>query len=661
MNLLLACLLLPLAGGCVSALSSRYPALARWSSALGVALGGVCGLALSLNIWVTGIPLSDTLPWNLPLGAFRVGVDSLSAFFLMVISLVLVATAFYSAAYLRHDDHHRSQGLVGLFFSLLASGMILVVSARDAVLFLMAWEIMSVSAFFLVMYEDDQVPARQAGWTYLVATHIGSAFLMAMFILMAREAGTTSFQVFNGLAWSPESRSLIFVLALFGFGAKAGLVPLHVWLPEAHPVAPSHVSAVMSGVMIKTGIYGLLRVWQWLGTPIWWWGALLMGIGLVTGILGILSALAQNDLKRLLAYCSVENIGIICLGIGLAQYAAAEKLPGVAILALAGAILHLLNHALSKSLLFLGAGIIRHATGTLDLNRMGGLARRLNGVGGPVLVGSLSIAGLPPLNGFMGEFLLYVAAFQGLLSLQGFAILPMVLTIVGLALIGGLASACFAKVFGIAFLGEPRSAEAASAHVPGRTMSRSVLALALLSGLVALSAPLALPALTPVLGELLKFDHGLTLDTLRFGGGLLGGLLAGGTFLACLVGLLAALRRHLLRGRLVGLTGTWDCGYAVPTSRMSYSAGAFTQPLVDVFGFFLRPFRHWPAISGLFPLPATHVVRIEDVSRERLLRPLFQIVGSGMGHLRWLQEGRLQVYVLYIAITLIALMGWNLW
>ena len=381
--------------------------------------------------------------------------------------------------------------------------MLLVVVARNGVLFLMSWELMSLASFFLVTLEDEKESVRRAGWIYLVAMHLGTAFLLAMFLLLGKNAGSLDFE---RLSTAAAPSGVFFLLAVIGFGTKAGFIPMHVWLPEAHPAAPSHVSAVMSGVMIKTGIYGLLRMLTLLGPPPAWWGWTLVAIGVVSGILGVLYALSQHDLKRLLAYHSVENIGIIAMGLGVGVLGISYENPTMAALGFTGGLLHVVNHAVFKSLLFLGAGSVLHATGTGELDRLGGLLKRMPVTGATFLIGAAAISGLPPLNGFVSEFLIYLGAVAGLGSQAHIAPawpLMSVLVVGGLALIGGLAAACFTKAFGIVFLGEPRSDEAAHAHEAGAAMRWPMVVLAGLCVLIGLAAPLWPLVLQPAVAAVL--------------------------------------------------------------------------------------------------------------------------------------------------------------
>ena len=379
---------------------------------------------------------------------------------------------------------------------MLTASMALVIAARDGLLFLLAWEIMALSPFFLVIFDDRKATARHAAWTYLAATHLGTAFLLVMFVVLGGLAGTSDFDGYGAVLRGHSTlSSAIFVLALIGFGAKAGIVPAHVWLPEAHPAAPSHASALMSGSMIKVGIYGIVRMLMVLGTPEAWWGWALIAIGATSGVLGVLFALAQHDLKRLLAYHSVENIGIILLGIGVGVLGlgapASRPLPCIGF---AAGLLHVVNHAIFKGLLFLGAGAVQHAAHTLDLEELGGLLKRMKWTGTAFLIGSAAIVGLPPLNGFVSEFLLFTSGFVAVAHRLAVIATAGLIVIVVMGLISGLAAACFAKAFGIVFLGSPRSPEAAEAHEAAPPMTAAMAFLAALCVLIGLAAPVVVAA-----------------------------------------------------------------------------------------------------------------------------------------------------------------------
>jgi hydrogenase-4 component B len=625
----------------------------------GAVLGCMIGLVPAVSVLWTGQMETWRGAWQVPFGSFFVQMDALSAFFLLPILGLSAVAALYGGEYLMAYRSRKSLGVSWFFFNLLVASMVMVVLARNGVLFLLTWEIMSLASFFLVTFENEKDSVRQAGWTYLVATHLGTAFLLVLFLVLGRQAGSLDFDRFlaASVSISPIA-SVAFFLALIGFGTKAGFVPLHVWLPEAHPAAPSHVSAVMSGVMIKTGIYGLLRTLTFLGRPESWWGWVLIGIGLASGLGGVLFALAQHDLKRLLAYHSVENIGIIALGLGVGVLGLALNQPALAVLGLAGGLLHVLNHALFKGLLFLGAGAVIHATGTRDIDHLGGLIRRMPWTAAMFLTGSVAICGLPPLNGFVSEFLIYVGAFKGI-SLSGVSVWSAA-TIAGLAMIGGLAAACFTKAFGIVFLGEPRTDQARHGHEAGWAMLAPMAVLALGCGAVGFLAPQVVVLMKPLIGSVTglgaeEVEGGLSLaiEPLRWV------VPASGIFVL-IVGLLVWLRHRLLTGREVSLSGTWDCGYARPTARMQYTASSFAQPLTTLFGFLLRTRRRFEAPEGLFPVHAALHTETDDLFRKNLFQPAFRGIEWFLLLFHWLQQGRVQLYILYVAVTLLVLLVWNL-
>ncbi len=460
--------------GLVTVSLARSPRAARTVGAVGMCAASTGGLGLAITALVLGDVSSLSIPWNAAIGAsFSVAFDPLTGFFLLPVYGLAAVCAAFGGGDLSHA--HRGRGLAAhwLFYGLLVASMALVVLARNAVLFLVAWEIMSLSSWQLVTFEHERVDTRQAGITYLVATQIGTAFLLVMFLLLGAggQAGANGSLDFSNLAASGPAASAAFLLALVGFGTKAGIVPLHIWLPEAHPAAPSHVSALMSGVMIKTGIYGIVRVFSFIGAPPAWWGWTLVCIGAVSGVMGVLFALAQHDIKRLLAYHSVENIGIICLGLGVGLLGMSYGSPIVAFLGFAGGLLHVLNHALFKGLLFLGAGAASHAAGTREIDRLGGLLRRMPLTGAAFLVGAAAICGLPPLNGFISELLVFLGAYHAAAAGPAAQAAAAGIVVAALALIGGLAAACFAKAFGISFLGEPRTPAAAAAVEAGPSMT----------------------------------------------------------------------------------------------------------------------------------------------------------------------------------------------
>jgi hydrogenase-4 component B len=660
--LLLSIAILAVSG--FAALLGRSARIATGIGVGGAVIGCAIGLIPALGVLLGGEVESLHLAWSVPYGSFFVQLDALSAFFIVVILAISALAAIYGGEYLWPWHDKKWLGPPWFFFNVLVASMLMVVLARNGVLFLVAWEVMALSSFFLVTFEDERESVRVAGRTYLVATHLGTAFLLVMFILMGREAGSLDFDQFEKLSGTPKAfggASLLFLLAIIGFGTKAGFVPLHVWLPEAHPAAPSHVSALMSGVMIKTGIYGLVRVLTFLGPPPLWWGWLLVGIGLSSGILGVLFALAQHDLKRLLAYHSVENIGIIALGLGAGLLGISEGSPALVVLGFGGGLLHVANHAVFKSLLFLGAGAVLHGTGTREIDHLGGLLKRMPWTAFTFLVGAVAISGLPPLNGFVSEFLIYLGAFGGGISFKAGAAVPLFGLIAGLALIGGLAAACFTKAFGIVFLGQPRTKHGQHAHEAGWLMRMPMLLLAASCVLIGLFAPIALSILQPVVQQVSGFPANVIHENLASAAGPLRFVAAIGAALLALVGFLALLRRTLLVNRKVEEGITWGCGYALPTARMQYTASSFAQPLTDLFKPLLGTKTNVSAPSGYFPSDAALKTETLDMFSEKIYRPVFTQIGAGLSRLRWLQQGNVQLYVLYIALTLLLLLVWKLW
>ena len=665
MILLLLSAAIIIISGFVALIGQRSARFATISGVGGMVIGCAIGLVPSIGVLLSGTTESLHLNWSVPYGSFFVELDALSAFFVVVILAISALAAIYGGEYLWRRREKKSLGASWFFFNLLVASMVMVVLARNGVLFLVAWEVMALSSFFLVTFENEHASVRDAGWTYLVATHLGTAFLLVMFILISHETGSLDFDQFAKLSSASNafgSPSLLFLLAIIGFGTKAGFMPFHVWLPEAHPAAPSHVSALMSGVMIKTGIYGLVRTLTFLGTPPLWWGWLLVSIGLSSGILGVLFALAQHDLKRLLAYHSVENIGIIALGLGVGLLGVSENLPALVVLGFGGGLLHVANHAVFKGLLFLGAGAVLHETGTREIDHLGGLLKRMPWTGLTFLVGAVAISGLPPLNGFVSEFLIYLGAFGGGISLNAGAAVPLFGLIAGLALIGGLAAACFTKAFGIVFLGQPRGKHAEHAHEVGWPMRIPMLLLAASCVLIGLLAPIALPILQPVVQQVSGLPATVVHENLTTSAaGPLRFIAMIGTAFFVLVIILALLRRNLLTNRKVEESATWACGYAQPTARMQYTASSFAQPVTDLFKPLLGTQKNVSAPGDYFPSDAAMKTETPDMFSQKMYEPVFSRIGATLSRLRWLQQGSVQVSVLYIALTLLALLIWKLW
>lgn len=615
-----------------------------------VLFGAACGLTGAVGR-LTGWGGADiSLPWSVPGGELALRLDPLSLVFLLPVLIILACGAVYGLGYWPQREHPDNGRKFRLFFGAIGGALIVLLTARNAVLFLLAWEVMALASYFLITTEGAKVEARRAGFIYLVATHTGTLALFAMFVLLEQLSGTFNYPAAQSLAAGGGAG--IFLFGLFGFGLKAGLMPLHVWLPGAHAAAPSHASALLSGVMIKTGIYGLMRMTSFFAELPPWWGWTVLALGAVSGIFGVAFALAQHDIKRLLAYHSVENIGIIALGLGIALLGRSFGMPQLALLGIAGALLHVVNHGLFKSLLFLSAGSMIHATGSREINHYGGLLKRQPWTGLCFLVGAVAICGLPPFNGFISEWLIYLGAF-GALDGQSLTLRLAVLAIPALALIGGLALACFVKVFGIAFLGEPRCAEAARAPEAPFSMRLAMLPLLLLCVWIGLLPMTVAPLLQRAAVAWGGGDGALLLtaplapltSVAAIGWGLL--------LLLAVVGLWLQRRA---RGAPAAVS-TWGCGYALPGPRMQYTASSFADFLVGLFRFGLWTERRGGTVSGVFPVPEHFHSQTPDSVLDRLFYPACRGVARGFTWLRArIQNGLVAVYLLYVAATLVALL-----
>lgn len=650
----LSALVILLMGGICSLGLRRFLPWASWLGTAGAVLGSVVGLFASLQVLIGCESWTMTSSWFMPYAHFDLSLDPLSAFFTIPLFVLAAAAALYGELYLRDEASEKRRGEAGFLFNMLVLSMALVIAARNTILFLISWEIMALSSLALVIFDDADDSTRKAGWSYAIASQAGTSLLLILFILLGR--GSTSFSDFSA-STSLFRNAALFLLALIGFGTKAGFVPLHIWLPRAHPAAPSHVSALMSGVMIKMGIYGILRILLILGPLPPWCAWLTIILGVSSGILGILFALAQDDLKRMLAYSSVENVGIIALGIGLGMLGLSYGLPLISLLGFAGAILHVLNHALFKGLLFLASGNILHAAHTRSLDKLGGLIKPLPWTAASFLVGSAAICGLPPFNGFAGEFLIYLGAFHAIVDSAATAPVALGL-VVGLAFIGALALACFAKAFSIIFLGHPRNALASPPHEPGRLMLAPILILAGACLLIGITAPAIAPLLTRVASPLAGMGSSPLLpETIRESLAFIPALV----LLIALVLITAFARALILRRREIRFSETWGCGYTAPSPRMQYTASSFASPIIRFFASILRSRESIPPVQGLFPAPVRLEMETPDVFEGILFESPAKWAAVRMNTLRKkVQHGHMNLYVLYIAISLLALLLWKL-
>ncbi|MDO8303355.1 MAG: proton-conducting transporter membrane subunit [Sedimentisphaerales bacterium] len=632
-------------------LLSSHSAVGQRLAALFMVLGSIVGLGGIIASFNTATPPTLCAPWFLPWGQFVITIDILSILFLAPVFIVPAFGSIYGLRYWKQSEHPENGRQLVFFYGLLAGSMALVVVARDAVLFLIAWEIMAIAAYFAATAEDDNPDVCRAGWVYLIATHVGTLCLIAMFALWRHATNSFALEPAQGI--SVAFAGTIFVLSLIGFGFKAGIMPLHVWLPGAHANAPSHVSAVMSAVMLKMGIYGIIRMTALLPVTAVWWGCVVLIAGAITGVAGIAFAIGQNDIKRMLAYSSIENIGIIMIGLGLALLGRSLNQPEWILLGLGGALLHVWNHSLFKSLLFFNAGAIIHASHTRNIDQMGGLAKQMPRTMILFVVGAVAICALPPLNGFAGEWLIYSGLFStlGIGGGQGFPVAA--IAAVPLAMIGALAVACFVKMFGTVFLGTGRCESATHAHDPSASMMIPMAAMAIGCVCIGLFPMIAIRGLDNAARMWASLPEQTVLLTTMAP---LKWITTMNLALIVLVGIIALALKKLVRTKVIGEAGTWDCGYAQPTTRIQYTGSSFGQTLVNLFAFILWPKTHWPTIRGFFPRAAHFKNIVPDTVLDRLVLPLFNLAGRYLPSLRVLQQGQTHYYVLYILIIVIILL-----
>jgi hydrogenase-4 component B len=638
--------------------------LAFVALAVGIGFGPRCSrtwLALTVAGTATGLSaalmvLLGATDWEWQSGFLLGGeplhlrLDGVSAVFLVLLSVVGGAGAVYAREYWSEHHYPASAPRGRAWWSALLSSMGLVLTISNGLHFLIAWEIFAISGYFLITLDKQHPAVRSAGWLYLAASHAGTMCLFAFFATLAARTGSWEL---GPMREHPELTPL-FWLALFGFGMKAGFFPLHIWLPSAHANAPSHVSAIMSGVAIKMGIYGIVRFSGWLPVPPAA-GWVVIGLGATSALIGITFAFAQNDFKRLLAYCSVENVGIILIGVGGALLAVTHGDAPWGRLALAGALLHVWNHGAFKSLLFFGAGSVLHATGTREMSRLGGLWRMMPWTAGLFALGSIAVAGLPPLNGFVSEWLVYLGLFDAVTS-KGPAAWAAMPAAIMLAMAGAMAMASFVKAGAMIFLGAPRSQAAKQAHECGNWMRGPMLALAGVCVVIGLAPILFWPAVSRAVGSWRSAWAAVKPPA---------PLAAIGSVHVILAVLILAAAAWLWRkthanGLRRGLT--WDCGYATPSARMQYTSASFAGIASGWFRWMLQPERKMRRPRGHFPAEAIRLERIPETVLERIIGPVSVTIMQVSTSVRRLQHGRLQFYILYvvaglIAVGMVALLG----
>jgi formate hydrogenlyase subunit 3/multisubunit Na+/H+ antiporter MnhD subunit len=630
--------------------------------------------ATAAGVWVVGSNITSqavmfiVLP-DLP---FHLRLDPLAGFFITVVGLLSFIVSIYSIGYVKGIIKQRPITRLVIFYALFVAGMFMVILADDAFIFLISWELMAAASYFLVFFEDERIENRRAAFLYIVVAHVGAIAILLSFGVMSGLA--TGFEGFNGFTFDAMRHAQLpaawataaFLLAFFGFAAKAGVIPLHVWLPEAHPVAPSNVSALMSGVMLKTAIYGMVRVtFDLIRVFPWWWGTIVLVFGLISAVMGVLYALMQHDLKRLLAYHSVENIGIILIGIGLAMIFRSFNFPLLAALALTAGLYHTLNHALFKGLLFMGAGSVLHATGERNMEEMGGLIHHMPWTAALFLAGCIAISGLPPFNGFVSEWLTFQAFLlsPSLPSPLMKLLIPMGAAL--LALTAALAAACFVKAFGVTFLGHWRGHHKPHIHESDWFMRLGMIMAAVLCLCFGILPTLVIDWMDNVPEQLVGTRIGTTAgafgwmwltpvarERASYSGPLV--------FLVtlCII-VIAYLLLHVRAGSIKRVP-IWDCGFEKVTARMQYTSTSFSMPIRRIFGF-LFSIREQVKLNPLaahrtVPVRMQYTLRIRDRFWGWLYRPLVDASFWLSLRVGRLQQGRIQAYLIYSFVTIIVLL-----
>ncbi|MCX9085402.1 MAG: hydrogenase 4 subunit B [Candidatus Methanoperedens sp.] len=651
-----------LIGAASAVVLNKKDRLCSYSSFISSAIAALLGIIFSISII-----FGDTFSYDLSGGSylkFGFFVDKLAAFFILVISISVFAVSIYSTGYVREYFGKKNIGYLGSLYNIFVLSMILVASADNAVMFLIVWELMSVVSYFLVVYEHEKPETRKAGFIYIVMTHIGTGFIMLSFLLFVGTSASYSFATFAeaGKTMTPLLKDLAFIFALIGFGTKAGIVPMHIWLPYAHPEAPSNVSALMSGVMIKIAIFMLIRVFfDFLGASQAWWGYLVLILGTISAILGILYAVVESDIKRMLAFSSIENIGIILIGIGASMIFFASGKPVLASIAAVAALYHLLNHSIFKGLLFMGAGSILYSTHTKNIEELGGLIKKMPKSAILILIGVLSICALPPFSGFVSEWLTFQSLLLGFNLNESFPRIILSISAATLALTGALAAYCFLKFFGIGFLALPRSKHAEHAKEANTPMLIGMGIFAALSILLGILPFYVLPVLERIAasftGNLESFTFG-EFATFSIPSGAISSSTPVILALMIIFIFIPSIILFLKYRKDQPVYETWGCGQPVSTSRNEYTATAFSKPVLMWFKNIYRPKREIDITYSTSPLLKESFKfesRIEQVIEQYLYEPVVGFVISRSRKLLKIRTGSIQTYLGYIFGTLIIL------
>lgn len=623
------------------------------------AVGSVLCFIPAVNVLFCKGELVQSFNFNHLLGTVNFVIDPLAAFFIMIITVMSLLSVVYSNGYLKPYLESKNINSHLVFLPMLIASMLLVVTCQNALGFLICWEIMSLSSFFLVIFESEKKDVLKAGIKYLVFMHVSVLFIILAFALLSVKAGSFDFVQFGKvLQGASPLANLVFILAFIGFGTKAGFTPFHNWLPDAHPAAPSHVSAIMSGVMIKTGIYGILRVLSWVAVPSKYISYAVLVVSVVSALYGVLYAITQHDLKRLLAYHSIENIGIIGIGIGVGMLGLTYNNPVLVLAGFTGGILHILNHSIFKELLFLAAGSVYLKAHTRNVEFLGGLIKSMPWTALLFLVGSVAICGLPPFNGFVSEFLIYFGMFKGLTIHNFFTILLLLFAISGLAFVGTMAILCFTKAFSIIFLGMPRCELCEKVHsdaglemiLPMGVLALFILAIGIypqyvfwyIKKILFTLLPTTTMNIASVCYEPMRLMQTIAIFAAVF---------------IMFVTVMILLKLGLTRSK-IQLHQTWGCGYNRGNNHMQYTASSYASPFLSMLKPLFKKVFDIEKPKKLFPDAAHFNLHIEDIEEAYVINPLVKFDEWFLSKFEALQSGNIQSYIKYgLIFLLIVIIG----
>jgi len=600
------------------------------------------------------------LPGSLVSGPVRLHIDALSGWFMLIINFTFLTGGLYGIFYMRaYSSQKKNLNLHGILFVLLHASLISLCAIQNSIAFLVAWEIMALSAFLSIIFEHEKVATIRAGINFLIQSHVSILFLMIGFIWVAGQTGSYDFSAIHSYSMT-HSGALSLMLFLFfftGFAIKAGFVPFHTWLPYAHPAAPAHISGIMSGVLIKIGIFGILRMILLIDVDYTTVGTIILIMSIISGVYGVMLAILQHNLKKLLAYHSIENIGIIGIGIGLGCIGLGTNNPVLSSLGFAGALLHTLNHSLFKSLLFFTAGNVYQATHTLDIEKLGGLVKKMPQTTVLFLIAAIAISGIPPFNGFISEFILYTGLFNWMQQAAIGTLVGSAFTIIGLVLIGGLALMCFTKAFGVVFLGNPRHT---FEHEVREVHFMQILPLYFIAALIVFIGLFPGIFLDLLVKPVQLFTGVRQLPFTSFRGNGIEALLSvsrASLYLIVLVLLLLGIRKLVLRKRTIMVLPTWNCGYTNPTPKIQYTASSFVKTYSELFGMVFLIFKKEKEVEGIFPTTAHLETRPYDKIEKWFIDYPITNLKLFLGRFGFVQNGKLQFYILYGIMFIVSIIS----